>query len=49
MMTSVDPAAPGLSPWERSLALNGAYTTVYDERAERAKVCAEVQAEMAGE
>ena len=46
-VTEVDPATAGLSPWHQSLALNGAYKTIYDERAERAKTDPEVAAEIA--
>jgi len=46
-LTEIDPATPGLPPWQRSLALNGAYKTVYNERAERAKTDPEVAAEIA--
>jgi len=46
-LTEIDPATPNLPPWHRSLALNGAYKTVYDERAERAKTDPEVAAELA--
>tara|TARA_B100000809_G_scaffold220448_1_gene228181 strand:- start:675 stop:1556 length:882 start_codon:yes stop_codon:yes gene_type:complete len=48
-LTEVDPATPNLPPWQRSLALNGAYKTIYDERAERAKTDPEVRAEIAEE
>lgn len=51
-VTQIDPAGPDLSPWERSLALNGPYKALHDERAERAKadpeVAAEIEAEKAG-
>jgi hypothetical protein len=48
-VTEIDPATPNLSPWLRSLALNGAYKATYDERAERAKSDDEVRDEIAAE
>jgi hypothetical protein len=48
-VTEIDPATPGMAPWLRSLSLNGAYKTVYDERAERAKVDKEVRGEIEAE
>ena len=43
-LTEIDPA-DSLPPWPRSLAQNGAYKTIYDERAERAKTDLEIAAE----
>lgn len=48
-VTEIDPATPNLSPWLRSLALNGAYKATYDERAERAKSDDDVRDEIAAE
>jgi hypothetical protein len=48
-VTEIDPTPPNLPPWQRSLALNGKCKAVYDERAERAKICPELQAEIAEE
>lgn len=48
-VTEIDPATPDLAPWLRSLSLNGAYKTIYDERAERAKVNKEVRDEIEAE
>ena len=31
-LTAVDPANPNISPWERSMATNGAFALPYDER-----------------
>jgi hypothetical protein len=48
-LTEIDPATPDMAPWLRSLSLNGAYKTIYDERAERAKINKEVRDEIEAE